>query len=535
MAAETPRLVGQGPAFGRPFTVDRSPDGTLVVLDPVESRIFEVDPDTGDRTVVGERQFRQPQAALKLRSGDYLVLDQGRLIRLRGRRLVPLKEGRGPSLRHASRLAVLPGGDLVSLDQEARRLLRINPVTGDRRHLGPVFYEPVDLLVRKGRVLVADNVMGLVTEVDPHTGATGRRLDVRRMSPQWIYRPYVLGPGPGDTVLVGHPNLARVVQWTPETGESTLRTTPDGGSGVLMCVLEDATSLADGSLVCVDTRASALVRVDAKGHRTVLSGPVLPEGRLDAVAYAITWHPDGFGLAVDGLHGRLLRFSPGGTYRAIEGAGPSMESPSEVAPGGPGKALVVDFESGLLEVDLETGQRRQIARAEDYLTLYDAQRAPDGRTFFLELRRPALYELGRGRLEGKGPKLREPLRIAWSRSGLLVTDSATGTLLRVDPRTGDRTALARPAPEGLLEAVVELADGTILVSDDRDGLIVNALAGTVVSGMARGRGPRLEAPEDIVEAPDGSLLVCDPGIPGLLRVDRATGDRTLVRLVPGTP
>jgi uncharacterized protein YjbI with pentapeptide repeats len=50
----------------------------------------------------------------------------------------------------------------------------------------------------------------------------------------------------------------------------------------------------------------------------------------------------------------------------------------------------------------------------------------------------------------------------------------------------------------------------------------------VVSGAGTGAGPALQAPGGIVEDVDGTLLVVDLSLPGLVRIDPMTGDRATV-------
>ncbi|MBI2824548.1 MAG: hypothetical protein HYX69_07680 [Planctomycetia bacterium] len=51
---------------------------------------------------------------------------------------------------------------------------------------------------------------------------------------------------------------------------------------------------------------------------------------------------------------------------------------------------------------------------------------------------------------------------------------------------------------------------------------------TIISDDAHGAGPPLSFPQGITLSPDGSIFVADPDYPAVFRVDPATGDRTIV-------
>jgi glucose/arabinose dehydrogenase len=72
---------------------------------------------------------------------------------------------------------------------------------------------------------------------------------------------------------------------------------------------------------------------------------------------------------------------------------------------------------------------------------------------------------------------------------LLVIDSGSNALYRVDPRSGDRS---------------------------------------VVSSADRGKGRPFTNPHNVTVEADGGILVFDDGIAALLRVDPRSGDRTVV-------
>lgn len=563
-------MVGEGPELLQPFVLEVNRDGTLTVLDSSQGMVLDVDPATGDRRMIagGRRQMQAglsaPTGAVRHRDGSYSIVDGGRhlLYRLWPNldRVLVLSgagvRGVGPPFRMPGRMSRLSSGRLLVVDRDLPGLLEVDPVTGDRRELtgpgrggGPALREPDDLVVTlQGRIFVADNLLGAVLEVDAATGNRRVALDVRHLPGPRLFRPYALGLGPEGTLLVAHPNLARALSWNPETGETRLLTTPERGRGVLMADLEDLATLPGGDVVCADARSGTLVRLGPDGVRSVLSGRTLPHGRLQAMIYAFAREEGDDAIGVDGLGGRLLRFSTAsGRFRTVSatwrGRGPSLELPNEVAVDGHGRAFVVDWDSGLVEVDLATGDRRQLLAPTPAFTPYDVQAGSEGRLFLLDALTPQVAVLERSGalrvLVPRGGGLEAPLRLAWTPHGrLLVTDSGQDTLFEVDPVSGALRDLSRggvaPGPRAvLLEAVAPLSGGGYVVSDDDRGALLavgRSGARSLLSGRGRGTGPRLDAPEDVAECRDGRLLVCDPGLPGLLRVDPASGDRSVLFL-----
>jgi hypothetical protein len=154
---------------------------------------------------------------------------------------------------------------------------------------------------------------------------------------------------------------------------------------------------------------------------------------------------------------------------------------------------------------------------------------------------------GNGR--GTGPALVMPVRVAIGPGGdILVTDIAPVTgnprLLRIDPATGDRRVLtgvgvgAGPAVD---VAGVGVVGGIIYVTDVVNNQImrVDPATGnrTPVSGPGTGGGAPFVSPASVTSGDrPGTIAVLDMerpagpglGLGGVVRVDLATGDRTLI-------
>jgi sugar lactone lactonase YvrE len=169
---------------------------------------------------------------------------------------------------------------------------------------------------------------------------------------------------------------------------------------------------------------------------------------------------------------------------------------------------------------------------------------------------------------GTGPPFHFPTDIAVLPDGaLVVTDDAsmiignTGTVIRVDPATGDRTVFSGcAAPNSdtgecpvLIGAgpplaffargsIAAEAGGAVVIADTASGVVrVDPVTGdrTVLSGCVGrafpcpaplGVGPPLGVLTGIAVAPDGALVVVDEGFETgrVVRVHPGTGDRVLV-------
>lgn len=222
-------------------------------------------------------------------------------------------------------------------------------------------------------------------------------------------------------------------------------------------------------------------------------------------------------------NGEVLRVQPGGQSTLTTNGAPAgsvnLDDPAGMAflPGGDIVLTDQGFATGIpqvVEVDPGTGVRTLIS--------------------------------GNGR--GTGPALVMPVRVAIGPGGdILVTDIAPVTgnprLLRIDPATGDRRVLtgvgvgAGPAVD---VAGVGVVGGVIYVTDlvGNQIMSVDPATGnrTLVSGPGLGAGAPFVSPVSITSDRPGSIVVLDMerpagpglGLGGLIRVNLATGDRSLV-------
>jgi len=239
-------------------------------------------------------------------------------------------------------------------------------------------------------------------------------------------------------------------------------------------------------------------------------------------------------LVTDGISGpgtgggEVLRVSPGGqgtlTTNSSPSGNPRLDTPSDMAFLPSGDIVITDEGSSALrpaviEVNPGTGARTLIS----------------------------------GRGQGSGPALQVPVSVAVEASGdILVADEGgtAGTqLLRISPATGDRVVLsANGTGSGptLTGAAAGLEGGVIYLMDQAGTIMsVDPVTGdrTLISGPTRGTGPAFVFPVSMASDSASSVVVLDMkqapvgpgfGLGALIRVDLATGDRTVLS-VDGTP
>ncbi|MBI3329121.1 MAG: hypothetical protein HYZ81_20755 [Nitrospinae bacterium] len=146
---------------------------------------------------------------------------------------------------------------------------------------------------------------------------------------------------------------------------------------------------------------------------------------------------------------------------------------------------------------------------------------------------------------GRGPLFKSPRAIAVEADGQLVVVGGScffslcsgQQVVRVDPRTGDRTILSDAStghgpPFASTHGVAVEADGQLVVVDRARGAVVrvNPVTGdrTIVSDGSTGRGPPLVLPVAMGVEANGQLVVVDTALQAVVRVDPRTGNRTVV-------
>ncbi len=196
------------------------------------------------------------------------------------------------------------------------------------------------------------------------------------------------------------------------------------------------------------------------------------------------------------------------TPKDTVGSGSAFLSPSGIVVEADGSLVVVDA-NGVVRVDPNTGARTIISDAS----------------------------------VGSGPAFITPLRIAVEAHGsLVVLDQRLKAVVRVDPNTGARTIVSDasvgtgPAfdfPSGAVEAhgslvVADIARRAVIRVDPNTGDRTIISTGHRPHRSAVGIGPAFSHPLGIAVEADGNLVVVDPGLRAVVRVDPNTGARTIV-------
>jgi sugar lactone lactonase YvrE len=110
----------------------------------------------------------------------------------------------------------------------------------------------------------------------------------------------------------------------------------------------------------------------------------------------------------------------------------------------------------------------------------------------------ALRVTGRLATGGHGPE-----DVVFDAAGRVLTGLADGTVLRIDPATGERTVLARTGGRPL--GLEPCPDGGVLVCDHDRGLLLVDPAGAVTVLADRVAGERLTFASNVVRAGDGTV------------------------------
>lgn len=244
------------------------------------------------------------------------------------------------------------------------------------------------------------------------------------------------------------------------------------------------------------------------------------------------------------------------------GTGPLLQFVSDGALDGDGNLLIAQRES-VVRVNPTSGDRTTIPEVVLEVPsglgsggLFGITVAKDGRVFVGILggeggaggaiaevvSAPGEVTILSGDEIGLGPPILLPLQLAIQDDGTILVLNQSGDLLRVDPTSGDRTMLSNATtgegpsfecPGGI--AIAE--DGAIVVADACADAVfrVDPVSGnrSIVSDSTTGSGPALDAPSKIAVQGDGSLVVSagPPNhVPLIMRIDSATGDRTVVSM-----
>jgi sugar lactone lactonase YvrE len=233
--------------FVWPTSVDKQPDGSLLVVENGRARVLVVDPVKGGTRVLGSG-FEKPYAAVHAPSGSVYVSD-GRTVRRVGggvpETVATATEDIGP-------LAIAPSGDVFYTTGES--LFRLPAAGGAAQTVAMGFIGAHGLAVAvDGAVLVSDTGNDRVVRVEPNGGASATLI--RTADPRGI------DVAPDGTIYVVQAEAKRLGRYT----------SAGAGLGVVGPVFGDPYDVDAGTGVAyvVDTAASGVIRRVAANGTTV--------------------------------------------------------------------------------------------------------------------------------------------------------------------------------------------------------------------------------------------------------------------------
>jgi DNA-binding beta-propeller fold protein YncE len=364
--------------------------------------------------------------------------------------------------------------------------------------------DPAPAALAAGQVLVSNFTGSELTQIDPSSGNRAVSSSSLRGIGAALSDPEGIAFDRGGSILVANPFDANVLRVDPETG---VRVVVSGcaaadcsttvGQGEAFLGPRFVALSSEGEILVADRSNPglyAIVRVDpASGDRTTVSGCTDPAcntvrgsgpaiGRLFGIALAPT--PGGRIFVTDGLAVYAIEPRTGDRVRLSGcadpactvpiGAGPVFGEPADLTVA-PDASLLVSYRvegslfGSIRRIDPATGERVLVSGCES---------------------------LACATVRGAGPRFADPFGVAFDHEGrLLVADSRLDALLRVDLLTGDRTLLSGCADPSCQSA--------------------------------RGDGPRLAQPLDlvVVPEPDTGVFVLAAWLVGAgIRARRRRGD-----------
>jgi sugar lactone lactonase YvrE len=283
-------------------------------------------------------------------------------------------------------------------------------------------------------------------------------------------------------------------------------------------VIYTANSFSSGAVILrTDPASGALVEVSRNG----------PQGTLFQRPYDLAVEADGSLVVADmgvpnSKDGAIVRVDPLSGVQSLVSSGGEFYDPAGIAVGPDGQLWVADNrapddDGAVIKVDPRTGAQTLVT-----------ERADD----------PAR------------DKLDLPFGIAVEASGDLVVTNrvlpdvlpsacqALGTVVRVDPATGNQQEVSVAGSIAWPLGVAVAPDGSIVVVNEcstHGGLIrVDPFGGGQSQITPNGSQDVLVTPERVAFGPGGELFVSDfslgpDGDGGIVRVDSGTGDQALVR------
>ena len=505
-------------------------DGQIFVVDNIRNAVIQIDPDTGERTVLSGDDPDNPGMfigsgpalsdpngiAIFNNSEDLLITDNLldaviRIARSNGDRSIVSEsiDGQPVTMTDATDI-IISKDDSSYFVTDFRKVIKVMP-NGDRSLVidggvgGANFLDLNDIDVGLDDSLLVSDRAGFLFKIDPDTGS-GAIVDQDNPGDAFQFTPIAIAVnGFGEVLVV--PNFSDMVFLVDSvTGERTLLSNASIGSGQSFFNVRDVAVVNDGGIIVMDSNASSVYRVDPEsGNRTILTRT--SGGRAIAIVdedlYALTI----FGLfKVDPLSTVPVLISD-----ASMGSGDPLVLPQKMAADTAGQLLVIDrpfngIDIAIVRIDPVTGDRSLLS----------------GRT------------ASSISIRGSGDLWVRPNEIAVTADGkILVSDDIsanTHVIVVVDPVSGDRTTLG--SSFNSINGIEVINDNEILVIDSVSKVLylVELDTGnrTEISSENIGNDILFGLSTGISAEANGTIVITDSQHVGLMRVDSLTGDRAIV-------
>lgn len=275
-------------------------------------------------------------------------------------------------------------------------------------------------------------------------------------------------------------SLKRVTPASRLFGANGLRTGADGRIYVAQ--------VSGSQISAIDVETGAIEAISAKGGSIVAPDDLV-------------FDPDGNLYATEITEGRVSMRAPNGTTRVIQGDMP-VANPIAFHQG---RLFAGECRMGgrIMELDLNGGALRVLVDDVPMPNAFDV--GPDGKLYFPVMGANEIWRVGLdgGAHEVVARDLGVPDSVKFDKHGFIIsTQVHSGQVLRIDPRTGDRTVLANLGP-GL--------DNSTFVGDR---LFVSNMTGYVTEILKDGKTKNLvddgyNWPLGLAVATDNSLFIAD--------------------------
>ncbi|MFD2470275.1 hypothetical protein [Amycolatopsis silviterrae] len=429
------------------------------------------------------RRLRPVALALALVLPLTAVPDAAAATRYRVQRLVD-----GTALHSPNGIALAPDGRLLTASLASETISTVDPRTGrTHRLVGPRDGRSDDLAIApSGEILWTDPVGGVVKGRAPD----GRIRTVARDLPGVNS---IAFDRSGTHLYVGQLTFADALWEIDPAGQAAPRLVARDPGGLNAFAFGPdgmiyAPRSKHGEVARVDPRTGA-ISVLAQGFRQPVSVRFDAKNRL---------------YVLDGATGQLVRIDPAGAKHTVATL-PAADDNMIIAPDG--HAYVSNMaDSSVSRVNLDTGAVSVVTSSK---LAFPADIASDGRTLYLadatalrtvDSRTGAVGEIQR-RLSSS---LEFPSGISVTAAHFVLTSELIGSVQVVDRATGkvvrEVHGLDNPAD------AVELADGSLVISEPAQGRLLHAVGETVLP-LAENVG----APTGLAVTRRGTVLAADAG------------------------